>query len=120
MKKILSLFLCLVMLTSFFATGVQASQTPLAPPDDWALEFVQKAHDLCITDSGVAYNYRGAINREEFCNLVHNFIVNVINAPIPKANNNFSDTSSPQVNILCDLGIIKGKSNGVFAVSFER
>jgi len=114
MKKFLSLVLFVAMSFSFIVLPVHGS-SPLAPAEEWALDSVQKSSDLGITQADVTYNYRGAINREDFCNLVYNFIVNVIKSPVPKANNNFSDISSPKINILCDMGIIEGKSEGIFA-----
>ena len=115
MKKTISIILFVCMLLSYSASFSEDMQTPLAPPSEWAADAVQKGIELNITSNKKSYNYRAAINREDFCELTYNFIVNVIKAPIPKAQNNFTDTNSINVNVLCDMGIIKGKADGIFA-----
>lgn len=115
MKRFISLVLLACMLFSSVPSFADSVTAPLAPPDDWASQYVADAKALGIIEENVAYNYRGPVNRENFCNLVYNFIIKVIKAPIPKANNNFTDTTSVLINVLCDMGIINGKAEGVFA-----
>ncbi|MBR3933369.1 MAG: S-layer homology domain-containing protein [Clostridia bacterium] len=112
MKKIISLILLVVIL---FSCTVYANGESLVSAQNSDTDYVQKASDIGITNANDTYNYPEAIKREDFCNLVYNFVINVIKAPIPKANINFTDTSSVKVNVLCDLGIIKGKTDGIFA-----
>lgn len=115
MKRVISLVLLACMLFSSFSSFADSTSAPLAPPDDWASQYIAGAEDAGIIDSDKAYNYRGSINREDFCDLVCNFAVNVIKAPIPKAGSNFIDTISAHVNCLYDMGIINGKADGIFA-----
>ncbi len=115
MKRIISLILFAVMILSFVPVSANEATTPLAPPSDWALGDVKKAAEANITSNDITYNYRKAITRAEFCALTYNFIINNIKPPVPKASINFTDTSSVEVNVLYDMGIIKGKAEGIFA-----
>lgn len=89
----------------------ETSGTPLAPPSDWALSDIEKAKALNITDNDTIYRYRMSINREQFCELVYNYIVNFslidVNAQIPTYP--ISDTSNEKIRALYHWGIIKGK-----------
>ena len=115
MKRVISLVLLACMLFSAVPSFADSGTAPRAPPDDWASSYIADAADAGIIEDGRAYNYRGPVNREDFCNLVYNFAVNVIKAPIPKADISFADTTSASVNVLCDMGIVNGKAVGIFA-----
>lgn len=115
MKKLISSILAFFILLSALPSFSEESSIFLAPPSQWAIEDVQKSEELNITEKNKNYNYRGAIRRDDFCELAFNLISNVIKAPIPKANINFTDEKSVKINALFDMGIITGKSNGIFA-----
>lgn len=115
MKRLLSLALAVLMIFLAFPTSSEENGIFLAPPSEWAIEDVKRSEELNITEKNKAYNYRGAIRRDDFCDLAFNLISNVLKAPIPKANVNFSDTSSVRINALFDMGIITGKADGIFA-----
>jgi len=115
MKKILSLTLAFLIFILNLPSFAEENGIFLALPSEWAIEEVKKAEEQNITEKNKSYNYRGAIRRDEFCDLAFNFISNVCKAPIPKANINFSDTSSVRINALFDIGIITGKADGIFA-----
>jgi serpin B len=115
MKKILSLTLAFLIFILKLPSFAEENGIFLAPPSEWAIEEVKKAEEQNITEKNKSYNYRGAIRRDDFCDLAFNLISNVFKAPIPKANNNFNDTSSVRINALFDMGIITGKADGIFA-----
>ncbi len=83
----------------------------------WAKETVSEAKRLNIIKTDVNYNYTAFISREEFCELVFNYIKNfpgsafsvgIIKPP-------FTDTDNEHIEVLNALGIIKGKSETEFA-----
>lgn len=115
MKKILSLTLAFLIFILNLPSFAEENGIFLAPPSEWAIEEVKKAEEQNITEKNKSYNYRGAIRRDDFCDLAFNLISNVFKAPIPKVNNNFNDTSSVRINALFDMGIITGKADGIFA-----
>ncbi len=117
MKRLVSVLLLLVLVFSALTAFSEENGIFLAPPSEWAASDVQKSYELKITSSDKSYNYRGAIRRDDFCALAFNLISNVLKATVPKVNENFSDTSSPEINALYDMGIITGKSDGIFAPS---
>lgn len=90
--------------------------TPLAPPSDWAVESVEKAKSLKITNDDTIYRYRMSITREEFCELIYNYCYNVVKeVGIATGENPFIDTSNSNVIRLNKMGIINGKSATEFA-----
>ena len=83
----------------------------------WAKETVSEAKRLNIIKTDANYNYTAFISREEFCELVFNYIKNfpgsafsvgIIKPP-------FTDTDNEHIEVLNALGIIKGKSETEFA-----
>lgn len=83
----------------------------------WAKETVSEAKRLNIIKTDVSYNYTAFISREEFCELVFNYIENfsesafsvgVIKPP-------FADTDNEHIEVLNALGIINGRSETEFA-----
>ena len=83
----------------------------------WAKETVSEAKRLNIIKTDVNYNYTAFISREEFCELVFNYIKNfpgsafsvgIIKPP-------FTDTDNEHIEVLNALGIVKGKSETEFA-----
>ena len=115
MKKLISSILAVFILLLALPSFAQENGIFLPLPSEWAIADVQKSEELNITEKNKNYNYRAAIKRDDFCDLAFNLISNVIKAPIPKANINFTDVSSVKINALFDMGIITGKANGIFA-----
>ena len=83
----------------------------------WAKETVSEAKRLNIIKTDANYNYTAFISREEFCELVFNYIKNfpgsafsvgIIKPP-------FTDTDNEHIEVLNALGIVKGKSETEFA-----
>ncbi len=83
----------------------------------WAKETISEAKRLNIIKTDANYNYTAFISREEFCELVFNYIKNfpgsafsvgIIKPP-------FTDTDNEHIEVLNALGIIKGKSETEFA-----
>ena len=83
----------------------------------WAKETISEAKRLTIIKTDGTYNYTAFITREEFCELVFNYIenfsesafsVNIIKPP-------FTDTDNEHIGMLNALGIINGKSETEFA-----
>lgn len=83
----------------------------------WAKDAVEQAKNIKLTDAEKNYNYTAYITREEFCELVFNYMQNfskssfsagVIKSP-------FTDTDNERIGVLNALGIINGKTETEFA-----
>ena len=76
---------------------------------------IDKAHALNITNADGNYNFPGAITREEFCELVYNYISEFGELEVDDGHIVFIDTDNIKIRILNTMGIIKGKSETQFA-----
>ncbi len=82
----------------------------------WAEETVEKARNSGIIHSDKVYDYVSDITREDFCEMIYNYLSLIPNELIAVyAENPFSDTDNEHVTALNALGIIKGKSETEFA-----
>ena len=120
MKKLLSIILAITMLCSTAITVFADDTTPKisaisVPASKWAEDSIETARKINIISGN--YNFPGAITREEFCELVFNYIINfpgsafsvgIIQPP-------FTDTDNEHIEVLNALGIVKGKSETEFA-----
>ena len=120
MKKLLSIILAITMLCSTAIVAFADDTTPKisatsVPASKWAEDSIETARKINIISGN--YNFPGAITREEFCELVFNYIKNfpgsafsvgIINPP-------FTDTDNEHIEVLNALGIMKGKSETEFA-----
>ena len=120
MKKLLSLILTITMLCSMTTPAFADDTTPKTsatsvPASKWAADSIETARKINIISGN--YNFPGAITREEFCELIFNFIENfpgsafsvgIIKPP-------FTDTDNEHIEVLNALGIVKGKSETEFA-----
>ena len=120
MKKLLSIILTITMLCSMAITVFADDTTPKTsatsvPASKWAADSIEIARKINIISGN--YNFPGAITREEFCELVFNYIKNfpgsafsvgIIKPP-------FNDTDNEHIEVLNALGIVKGKSETEFA-----
>lgn len=111
MKKLLSTVLAIAMITALFATT--AVGTEAKAPSEWAKESVEKAKELSITERD--YDYTAPISREDFCEIIYNYINTSGNGLATDSAEPFSDTDSEKVASLYTLGIINGKSETKFA-----
>ncbi len=102
MKKLLSLILAVVSvfcISAFAEDGVPAAAS---------------VSDTIIADS--TYKPDEQITREKFCELVYNMTNSVKELPMAKlAKNPFDDVMNYKINGLSFVGIVSGKSEGVFA-----
>ena len=117
MKKLLSIILAITMLCSMTIAAFADDTTPKTsatsvPSSKWAADSIETARKINIIS-----NFPGAITREEFCELVFNYIkifpgsafsVGIIKPP-------FTDTDNEHIEVLNALGIVKGKSETEFA-----
>lgn len=120
MKKLLSIMLAIVMLISLSLSAIADKadytitvETTAPAPSDWARESVDTANDLGITDKK-QYMYQEPITREEFCELIYNYI-NVLGIDVEDASEDFADTDNKCVAVLYTMGIINGKTETEFA-----
>lgn len=80
MKKTISLILAAGIIFSLITfntvCGNSGEPSPCEPPlcSDWAEEGISKAARLNITDYSIDYNYLEDITREQFCELIYNYI----------------------------------------------
>jgi len=130
MKKLLPIILSITM---FLSMGTIASAEEIAtsgaktedselktsatsiPASEWALADIDKANALNIINHGGNYNFPGAINREQFCELVYNYISEFGELALDDGHIVFVDTDNMKIRILNTMGIIKGKSATQFA-----
>ncbi|MBE5039146.1 S-layer homology domain-containing protein [Ructibacterium gallinarum] len=115
MKKLLSILLSATLFLSMPA-GVVAEDTEIEVMSDWAVESVNQAEALGITEADKNYDFTAPITREDFCELIFNTIIaaqghfTVTEIPVP-----FVDTDNYKVKTLYQLGVINGKSETAFA-----
>ncbi|MGM9551748.1 MAG: transporter substrate-binding domain-containing protein [Clostridia bacterium] len=83
--------------------------------DEWAVEDVTFAYEVGITDINKEYAYQNKITREEFCELIYNFVTSLKREFTAPITNNFTDTENDKILMLNGLGIINGKSETEFA-----
>ncbi len=98
-----------------YATSYDKVIYDIFTPSEWAEESIIAAAGLDITDADVQYLYPRAISREQFCELIYNYMTNVLNIQIEDFTNNFKDTDNEKIIALSSMGIINGKSEDSFA-----
>lgn len=82
----------------------------------WAKDSVEKAEKINLIQPGENYNYTAFITREEFCELIFNYINNFSDGLTAiYAKNPFTDTNNEHIGVLNALDIINGKSETEFA-----
>ena len=107
MKKILSL---LLILTLILYSGLS-----FASPSNWAIQEIEKANKLNIVPQNLLKDYQKNITREEFSEMVLNLYESLSNKQaIPSSSNTFKDTSNSKILKVHDLGIVKGRGEGIF------
>ena len=89
--------------------------TTVPAPSEWAAESIDIANELNIIYKSQEYIYKSDITREEFCELIYNFVILVnpdVETYIPDS---FTDTKNEKVLKLASLGIVNGKTATEFA-----
>lgn len=96
------------------------------PEDPWAVSPVQQAASRSLLPYELSSNYGGYISREQFCMLLSNFIAVTngyasIDDYMRYNNQNYllnyftdCDGRDPSISILYSMGIVSGKSDGIF------
>jgi len=127
MKRILSFILAVVIIVSLVTTvfshnvknGITEANSggsSLAGPSDWAINDIEKAEALNITEKDKIYRYNMSITREEFCELIYNYCYNIAKkVDVVTGENKFTDTTNSNIIRLNKMGIINGKSETEFA-----
>lgn len=118
MKKVLSMFLMVVMLFAMTVPAITDSVDPghgdIAAPSEWALEYVERADSLGIV-STFKVHWKENITREQFCELAYNMLDKAMGGHGGNVYSNpFIDTDNEKILALVDLGIIQGRGEGVF------
>lgn len=114
MKKVLSIFLMLVMLTSAVPCGAENVHQNV--PSDWATEYIVKAENIGLLNNISGLVYKENITREKFCELIYDFImITQRGITTPEYKNQFIDTDNEKVIVLNAAEIIYGKSSTEFA-----
>ncbi len=82
----------------------------------WAKDAVDKAEKIKLINTDNNYNYTSPVTREDFCELIYNYLCNYTkeNNTI-NIKNPFTDTDNAHIAILNSEGIINGKSPTEFA-----
>lgn len=87
---------------------------PKCEISDWAITSVEKAISLWIIPQNLQNKYLLYINREDFCIIAYNLLDQCGKINLKNAEEKFIDTTSEEINILTQLGIITGKSSSEF------
>ena len=84
-------------------------------PSDWAKDSIDIANAVGITNKSQPYYYHNNITREEFCELIYNFIVSTNKTVTAPITDSFTDTKNEKILMLNGLGIVNGKTATEFA-----
>ncbi len=107
MKKILLLFLILTLLLY--------SALSFAAPSNWAIQEIEKANELNIVPQNLFKDYQENITREEFSEMILNLYESLSNKQaIASSINVFKDTNNLKILKVYNLGIVKGREEGIF------
>ena len=102
--------------TDVRSCGTSAAKTSeiSVPASKWAEESIELAREINIIRGN--YNFPEKINREEFCEMIYNYLENVAKISLNTDNKKlFDDTNNEHIGVLNTLGIINGKSETEFA-----
>lgn len=102
-------------LTAFSIFLTQYS-TAFSDVSDWASETIKKAEQMGIVPQSIQNTKaQNAISREEFCAVSLKLYENISGKPAPQNKvSPFTDTDSSIIASASELGIIKGRGNGIF------
>lgn len=81
---------------------------------EWAADYIAQAEKLNITDPGAIYDYDADISREQFCELIYNYIESIGKLDLTNKSNYFADTNNEKIAVLNNMGIIFGKTETEF------
>ncbi len=84
-------------------------------PSDWAKDSIDIANAVGITNKSQPYYYHNNITREEFCELIYNFILSTNKTVTAPVTDSFTDTKNEKILMLNGLGIVNGKTATEFA-----
>ena len=114
MKNILIFFVSLILL---FSISLSAYASASGKISSWAEIYVSDARNSyhILPDSLESGDYTKNITREEFCELAYKTLEAKTGITISSHSSSFTDTDNAYIITLHDVGIIKGKSNTVFA-----
>ena len=84
-------------------------------PSDWAKDSIDIANAVGITNKSQPYYYHNNITREEFCELIYNFIISTNKTITAPVTDSFTDTKNEKILMLNGLGIVNGKTATEFA-----
>lgn len=117
MKKLLSIFLCLIMFgtpTTFVSAAETKTSESNALTSAWAVDSIEKAKNIGLINGDC--NFTAYITREEFCELIYNYIMPIFDiSKVSISVNKFTDTDNEHIQKLNEMGIINGKSETEFA-----
>jgi len=84
-------------------------------PSDWAKDSIDIANAVGITNKSQPYYYHNNITREEFCELIYNFVISTNKTITAPVTDSFTDTKNEKILMLNGLGIVNGKTATEFA-----
>ena len=90
------------------------SEVAVSAPSEWAMKSIDAANAMGIIDQTQKYVYSAPITREQFCDMIYNYI-NILEIDIESASSPFTDTDSEKIAALNKMGIINGKTETEFA-----
>lgn len=86
------------------------------PPSDWAVPYINTAYNNDLLVANTYDNFKEAITREVFCELVINMYETITDKQIAISNPYvFTDTNNLEVVKAYQLGIVNGYGDGIFA-----
>lgn len=117
-KSKLILLITIILMTTFTQNtyaNIDLSEEEMNTPSDWAISDINKAKEIGLIPEAIQGNYKKSITREEFSELAVALYEGLIKKEITLLGDNpFIDTYNPKVIIANQLGIVKGKGEGIF------
>lgn len=96
-------------------TLILSSGISFAAPSNWAIQEVEKAIELNLVPQILLKDYQENISREEFSEMVLNLYEALSKKQaMPSPLNTFKDTKNSRILKVHNLGIVKGRREGIF------
>ena len=113
LKRLLSLLIIVVMLSSIIP--ISASAGVKYGCDKWAEPEMRGANEKGLLTPNAARDFKRALTRDEFCELVVNMSEELLGYELPvPASNPFTDSNSIYVQKAFSYGIVNGVGNNMF------
>ncbi len=109
------LFILALLVIAIIASSISALNVK-GTPSNWALASVKRANDINIIPEHIELGYKNRITREEFSEISLKLYEAITGkSAILQGQNPFIDTKNTSIQKAYNLGLVKGRGNGIFA-----